>query len=54
MKVVSLGPWSRLGLSSALSCGDHCNVQFCYGEINKEVFFRSPLVPPAEVYSEFL
>lgn len=52
MKLVSLGPWYRLGLSSALNCRDHCNVQFCYGEI--KVVFQSPLELPAEVYSEFL
>lgn len=46
MKLVSLGPWSRLGLSSALNCVGIIAV-FCF--VMVEVLFHNPLVPSAEV-----
>lgn len=46
MKLVSLGPWSRLGLSSALNC---VGIIAVFHFVMVEVLFHNPLVPPAEV-----
>lgn len=51
MKVVSWGLGPGWDCPVLLSCS--CNILFCCGEINKVVVFQSPLVPSAEVYSEF-